>query len=108
MFRKIRTKLVVLTSMLLLLPILVLGIFSYLSAKDALDEKGEVILKNGVRQVMQLIDVQKAQVARGEITEEEAMEYVRVLLLGEKMQMGYGPFVETLTWGQWVSHRLYQ
>lgn len=47
MFRNIRTKLVVITS--------------YLSAESELDKKGEVLLKNGVRQVMQLIGGKKGK-----------------------------------------------
>ncbi|SFN71149.1 methyl-accepting chemotaxis protein [Proteiniclasticum ruminis] len=100
MFKKIRTKLVVITSILLLTPILILGITSYLSAKSELDKKGEALLKNGVRQVMQLIEVKKGEAERGEITEEEAKEYVRVLLLGEKNSEGKRPIRREIDLGK--------
>lgn len=53
MFRNIRTQLVVITSCL--------------SAESELDKKGEVLLKNGVRQVMQLIEGKEGEAERGEI-----------------------------------------
>lgn len=86
MFRNIRTKLVVITSCL--------------SAESELDKKGEVLLKNGVRQVMQLIEVKKGEAERGEITEEEAKEYVRVLLLGEKNAEGKRPIRREIDLGK--------
>ncbi len=46
--------------------------------------KGEVILKNGVKQVMSLIEAKKLEVSRGSITQEEAQEEIRVMLLGPK------------------------
>jgi len=82
--QSIRTKLIIISSLLLILPIIAIGSASYFFAKDQLSQKGEVILKNGVRQVMQLIESKKLEVTRGDITLEEAQEEVRVMLLGPK------------------------
>jgi len=82
--QSIRTKLIIISSLLLILPIIAIGSASYFFAKDQLSQKGEVILKNGVRQVMQLIASKKLEVSRGDITLEEAQEEVRVMLLGPK------------------------
>jgi len=82
--QSIRTKLIIISSLLLILPIIAIGSASYFFAKDQLSQKGEVILKNGVRQVMQLIESKKLEVSRGDITLEEAQEEVRVMLLGPK------------------------
>ncbi|MCA0384903.1 MAG: methyl-accepting chemotaxis protein [Firmicutes bacterium] len=84
MKQSIRTKLIIISSLLLILPIIAIGSASYFFAKDQLSQKGEVILKNGVRQVMQLIASKKLEVSRGDITLEEAQEEVRVMLLGPK------------------------
>jgi len=82
--QSIRTKLIIISSLLLILPIIAIGSASYFFAKDQLSQKGEVILKNGVRQVMQLIESKKLEVSRGDITLEAAQEEVRVMLLGPK------------------------
>ncbi|MDH8679248.1 cache domain-containing protein [Fusibacter bizertensis] len=80
----IRKKLIIISSLLLVIPVIAVGATSYFFAKDQLSMKGEVILKNGVKQVMQLIDAKKIEVARGDLSTEEAQEEIRVLLLGPK------------------------
>lgn len=77
-------KLTIISSLLLLIPTIVLGSITYMFAKTQLDEKGEITLKNGVRQAMQLIEAKKLEVERGTLTLEEAQEEVRVTLLGVK------------------------
>lgn len=88
MFKSIRTKLITVSSLLLLLPIMILGTASYLTAKEELNTKGEVILKNGVHQVRQLIEVKKKEVEWGELTLEEAKESIRQILMSEKDKDG--------------------
>ena len=88
MFKTIRTKLITVSSLLLLLPIIILGTASYLSAKEELNIKGEVILKNSVHQVRQLIEVKKKEVEWGELTLEEAKESIRQILMSEKDKDG--------------------
>lgn len=80
----IRKKLILISTLLLIIPITVLGTTTYFFAKSQLSLKGETILKNGVTQVMQLIEAKKLEVSRGSISLEEAQEEIRVLLLGEK------------------------
>lgn len=84
MKQSIRHKLIIISSLLLIIPIIAIGTASYFFAKEQLTQKGEVILKNGVRQVMQLIQSKKLEVSRGDISLDEAQEEVRVMLLGEK------------------------
>lgn len=100
MFKSIRTKLIIISSLLLLLPILILGILSYTQAKKELDIKGEVILKNGVYQVMQLIEVKKREVEWGELTLEEAKESIRLLLMSEKNSEGTRTIKKNLDLGK--------
>ena len=84
MKQSIRSKLIIISSLLLIIPIIAIGTASYFFAKEQLTQKGEIILKNGVRQVMQLIQSKKLEVSRGDISLDEAQEEVRVMLLGEK------------------------
>lgn len=80
----IRQKLIVISSLLLVIPVVAIGATSYFFAKNQLSLKGEVILKNGVKQVMQLIDSKKVEVERGTVSVEEAQEEIRTMLLGTK------------------------
>jgi methyl-accepting chemotaxis protein len=67
---------------LLIIPLLLSGIFSYQSAKSELNKKGEIILKNAVKQALLLIDAKQLEVEKGTLTIEEAQEQVKVALLG--------------------------
>lgn len=80
----LKTKLIIITSLLLILPLTAAGMISYQIAKNELDKKGEIILKNSVKQAMQLIDAKQQQVAEGALSLEDAMESVKVYLLGER------------------------
>lgn len=84
----IRSKLIAMTSILLILPILVIGFVSYQIATTELNKKGEVILKNSVEQVLQLIDSKQDEIKMGNKTLEEAQEEVKVYLLGKKNSSG--------------------
>lgn len=96
----LRTKLILITSLLLIIPLAVTGFVSYRIAKSELDNKGEIILKNSVKQAIQLIDAKQEQVAKGEITEEEAMEDVKVFLLGPKDSEGKRQINKNIDLGQ--------
>ncbi|GAU76649.1 methyl-accepting chemotaxis protein [Fusibacter sp. 3D3] len=95
----IRQKLIVMSSLLLVIPVIAIGATSYFFAKNQLSLKGEVILKNGVRQVMQLIDSKKTEVSRGTISVEEAQEEIRVMLLGVKDADNKRPISKTIDLG---------
>jgi methyl-accepting chemotaxis protein len=80
----IKVKLIVVSSLILLIPILILGGTSYIYSKAQLDQKGEIILKNGVKQAISLIQSRQELVDSGVLSLEEAQELVRVELLGIK------------------------
>ncbi len=80
----IKRKMTILGLVLLSIPMAVIAVMSYTQTKQALDQKGEVILKNAVEQALVLIEVQQEAVERGEISLEEAQETVKVELLGPK------------------------
>lgn len=96
----IRQKLIMISSLLLIVPILILGVTSYIVARDQLDLKGEVILQNGVRQVMQLIEAKKLEVSRGDISLEDAQEEIKVMLLGPMDAEGKRPINRNIDLGE--------
>lgn len=81
-------KLVIISSLLLIVPLLTVGMVSYYTAKDQLDEKGKVILKNSVKQAVQLIDEAQERVEDGSITLAEAQEEIKTALIGKKNKDG--------------------
>lgn len=84
----IRTKLIAMTSLLLLIPLVIAGIISYQIAKTELNKKGEIILQNSVKQAMQLIEAKQNEITLGSLTLEEAQEEVKTYLLSEKNSEG--------------------
>ncbi|ODV55755.1 MULTISPECIES: methyl-accepting chemotaxis protein [Lysinibacillus] len=80
---KIRTKLIIISLSLLLIPGLIIGVSSYNSANKHLDDLGERMLKNNVEMALQLIDSMNYAVQIGEITLEEAQEKVKQNLIGD-------------------------
>lgn len=87
--RSISIKLILTTSLLLIIPLLITGVLSYNIAKKELNKKGEILLQNSVRQAIMLIETKQKEVASGSISLEEAQEEVKVLLIGKMDNNGY-------------------
>ncbi|MDF2533349.1 MAG: mcpC1, partial [Clostridia bacterium] len=98
--RTIQTKLISVASVLLILPLLVTGILSYQIAKTELNKKGEIALKNSVKQAIQIIDSQQREVALGHVSLADAQEQVKVYLLGEKNSEGKRPINKNIDLGK--------
>lgn len=88
MKRTIRQKLISMALILLLLPLIITGLTSYEISKTKLNEKGQVILKNSVRQAIQLIQSKQEEVKSGSLTYAAAQEQVKEYLIGEKSADG--------------------
>ncbi|MBS7525869.1 methyl-accepting chemotaxis protein [Fusibacter paucivorans] len=95
-----KMKLVSISALLLIVPMLLIGVTSYWQAKQALTSKGEIILKNAVTQAIGLIDAQKQAVARGEISLEDAQEAVKQALLGPMDAEGKRPISKAVNLGE--------
>lgn len=67
---------------LLILPVLIVGISSYINAKSEMDALGETIIKNSVESSLQLIEAKNELVKSGELTLSEAQEQVKAELIG--------------------------
>ena len=77
-------KLILMTSILLIIPLLAVGLVGYEISKSELDSKGEIILKNSVKQAIQYIELKQIEVKDGYKTKEVAQEEVKEYLLGPK------------------------
>jgi len=69
---------------MLVLGTIAIGAVSFITARNALDRKGEIILENSVKQAIQLIRAEQAQVESGVKSFASAQEYVKTALLGPK------------------------
>lgn len=96
----LRTKLIVISAILLLVPMLFVSTVDYYQAKTALDDKGETILMNAVTQAMMMIELQKEAVATGAISVEEAQEHIKSLLLGPMDSEGKRPINKSFDLGE--------
>lgn len=95
----IKTKLVLISSLLLIIPILVLGIISYNVSKQQLGDSGKFLLKNSVEMTLQQIDANQKLVEAGKLTLDEAQENVREYMLGKKNTDGTRPINKNINLG---------
>jgi len=95
----IRTKLILVTGLLLLIPVFTLGLISYTVAKGELEDSGKVLLKNSVEMTLQVIDGNQKLVDMGKLTLDEAQERVREYMLGKKNVDGTRPINKNLSLG---------
>lgn len=96
----IKTKLIVISFLLVTIPLLTVGILSYNSSKTHLDELGATNLKNSVKMTIELIDALNMEVQKGNLTLEEAQEEVKIAVLGEKNSDGTRPINENIDLGE--------
>jgi methyl-accepting chemotaxis protein len=95
----IRTKLILVTGLLLIIPVITLGLLSYRVAKGELENSGKVLLKNSVEMTLQVIDENQKLVEQGKLTIDEAQERVREYMLGKKQADGTRPINKNLSLG---------
>lgn len=80
----IKSKLVTISLLLLIIPMLVLGTLSYFKTSSSLDRMGERLLKNNVEQTIEMIRVMNESVENGDLSLIEAQEKVKMAMLGDK------------------------
>lgn len=97
---KIRTKLIIVSLLLLAVPSLIIGVIGYSSAKQSLDELGAIGLQNDVRLVIKLIESLDQQVKSGALSLEDAQELVKIEILGEKDPEGKRPIDKSVDIGE--------
>lgn len=87
-FRTLKPKLVIMCLALLILPSLIIGLYSHKLAKESLDTSGQIGLQNQVRMTIRTIEILDKQVHAGTLKLEDAQEAVRQYVLGEKTADG--------------------
>lgn len=99
-FQSLRTKVIILCLFILLIPTIFIGVSTYQSTKNKLDEAGKLQLKQNVKLVIGMINLMNEQVEAGHLTKEEAQEKVRQQLLGEKNDKNVRPMKKEYTVGK--------
>lgn len=84
--RSIKTKLLASFLLVSLLPLIILGVISYIISKDSLVESKKAHLKQLVDSAYILADNLQMQVEQGVMNTEEAQEAFRVALVGKKQE----------------------
>lgn len=87
-FHSIKGKLLLFSMLLLFIPTITVGVFSYMQAKGSLDDVGEQVIRNSVYDAMLLVQQTNQQVEQGLLTLEEAQELVKEQLIGPKQADG--------------------
>ncbi|MGE7667607.1 methyl-accepting chemotaxis protein [Ureibacillus composti] len=96
----IKSKLLTVSILLLTIPMIVLGIFSFQKSSNSLSALGETNLKNSVEYTIELMNVLNEQVENGDLTLDEAKEKVKLAILGEKQQDNTRPINKNLDLGE--------
>lgn len=84
----IKVKLIIITSLLVIIPMSVLGFFSYKKSAESLNDLGATNLKNSVEMTIRMIESLHEEVENGSLTLEQAQEKVIIAILGEKSEDG--------------------
>lgn len=96
----IRTKLIIISILLLTVPLLVLGFISYKKSENSLNNLGQDKLRNSVEMTIEMIEALNEEVEKGTISLDEAQEKVKVAILGEKDLEGNRPINENIDLGE--------
>lgn len=89
--QSIKSKLIVISLLILTVPLLSLGMISYNKSKESLDDLGAKNLENSVKMVIEMIDVLNKEVKKGNLPLEKAQEQIKVTILGEMNDDGSRP-----------------
>ena len=96
----IKLKLILISSLLLLVANLTIGFISYNVAKNELEESGKRLLKNSVEMTLQYINENQKLVSDGKLSLNDAQERVREYMLGKKDADGKRPINKSIDLGQ--------
>jgi methyl-accepting chemotaxis protein len=96
----IKTKILTITTLVLIISNIAIGFLGYTIAKQQLNEKGEIILQNAVESAIQMIDLAQQNVDNGVFTLEQSQEMVKEYLLGEMRTDGTRPIDSPLDLGE--------
>ncbi|MEE1132609.1 MAG: methyl-accepting chemotaxis protein, partial [Caryophanon sp.] len=87
-FSSIKGKLLLFSLLLLFVPTITVGLFSYMEAKGSLNAVGEQLIQNSVYDAMQLVEQVYSEVESGNLTKEEGQEHLKEKLIGPLQEDG--------------------
>lgn len=96
----IKSKLIVISILLLIVPMIVIGMTSYQKSSTSLEKLGKTNLQNSVEFTLATIDAYNAEVEKGNIPLESAQEKVKEIILGEKNGDGVRPINSSIDLGE--------
>ncbi|SER25238.1 methyl-accepting chemotaxis sensory transducer with Cache sensor [Gracilibacillus ureilyticus] len=102
-FRRIQTvrsKLVTISLLLLVVPLVITGYLVFNQSENALNELGETNLKNSVIMTLEMIDSLNEEVERGNVSLEVAQAEVKEAILGELQTDGTRPINKEIDLGE--------
>jgi len=100
MTKSIKTKLMIVSILLLTIPLGLLAIFSYQKSASSLDDLGATNLQNSVEMTIEMIEALDEEVENGNLSLKEAQEKVKVSILGEKDSEGLRPINKDIDLGE--------
>lgn len=98
--KSIKSKLIIVSVLLLTIPLVILGLFSYQKSEDSLNELGATNLKNSVEMTIGMIEALNHEVEKGNLTLENAQEEVKIAMLGEMHEDGTRPINKNIDLGE--------
>uniref|UniRef100_UPI001C2FF233 cache domain-containing protein n=1 Tax=Lentibacillus saliphilus TaxID=2737028 RepID=UPI001C2FF233 len=99
-FISVKTKLIIISIVILAIPLITLGVFSYQKSVHSLNELGETNLKNSVEMAINTIEALNKEVERGNLSLEDAQEEVKEVILGEMASDGTRPINADIDLGE--------
>jgi len=96
----IKVKLISISILLLTIPLIILGVFSYQKSASSLNNTGEQLLKNSAKQTIEIISVLNESVENGDISLAEAQGKVKITILGNMNSDGTRPINPNLDLGE--------
>lgn len=96
----IKTKLITVSLLLLIIPLIIVGIFNYYQSSRSLEDIGETNLKNSAEMTVAIIDALQLEVEKGTLSLEEAQERVKIAILGEMTAEGTRPLNDDIDLGE--------
>ncbi|MBD7908077.1 methyl-accepting chemotaxis protein [Sporosarcina gallistercoris] len=97
---RIRTKLILISAILLVIPSLVIGLSGYTLAKNSLNDIGAQGLKNDVNLAIDLLESLQEQVDKGALSLKEAQEIAKDKLIGPLQEDGTRTIQSEVDMGQ--------
>ncbi|MER2112196.1 MAG: methyl-accepting chemotaxis protein [Solibacillus isronensis] len=96
----IKSKLIGISILLLIFPMIVIGVTSYQKSSTSLEQIGKTNLQNSVEFTLATIDAYNSEVEKGNISLESAQEKVKEIILGEKNGDGIRPINSSIDLGK--------